>query len=61
MSERDRAETVRAGKEWEVYVWEKKYSEREEVCEKVFKELWPRRTAQWWNDWESLPLPLPDD
>jgi len=53
--ERHTAETVGGGEEWQQLSGEGGYY-GDRVFEQVFKELWPPKTAQWWNDWESLPL-----
>ncbi len=48
-------ETVNAGREWQYLSQEPQYN-GEEIYEKVFKDEWPQKTEQWWNDWEALPL-----
>ncbi|OAA61964.1 hypothetical protein SPI_04823 [Niveomyces insectorum RCEF 264] len=45
------------GEEWK-YLDENKESfwDGEEVYEKVFTDIWPKNTSEWWRDWKSLPL-----
>src|SRR5204863_5582205 len=46
--ELDKKGTIKAGEEWQ-------YNE-EEIYQKVFNDIWPQRTSEWWKDWKSLPL-----
>jgi hypothetical protein len=40
--------TLDPGEEW-------RYNE-EEVFTKAFQDVWPSSSAEWWNEWRSLPL-----
>ncbi len=53
--ELDKEETARAGEEWQ-YLCEERLYNWEDIYPKVFNDIWPRRTPEWWKDWKSLPL-----
>ena len=44
----DKKGTIKAGEEWQ-------YNE-EEIYQRVFNDIWPQKTSEWWKDWKSLPL-----
>ena len=50
-----------AEKQWRFMMSDKEKIRGEEVFVEVFRDLWPQKTKEWWNDWESLPLHLSDE
>lgn len=52
--------TISCGEDWERA--SKNYQSKgyrdpnQDVFVDVFKSVWPPKTTEWWNDWESLPL-----
>ncbi|KAH9219377.1 hypothetical protein DL95DRAFT_485591 [Leptodontidium sp. 2 PMI_412] len=50
-----------AEKQWRFMMSNKEKFRGEEVFVEVFRDLWPQKTKDWWNDWESLPLDLSDE
>ncbi len=48
-------ETIEAGRDWQYLSEEQQYNGGD-IYEKVFKDVWPQKTEQWWSDWEALPL-----
>ena len=60
VSELNKKETARAGEEWKFLMTGQElehYGEfGEEIFLEVYKDIWPQKTSEWWNDWESLPL-----
>lgn len=55
VSELNKKQTARAGKEWKD-LSEEELNPGEEIFMEVFQEIWPSKTLEWWKDWESLPL-----
>ena len=52
---------ARAEKQWRFMMGDEEKIHGEEVSVEVFRDLWPQKTQEWWNDWESLPLELSDE
>jgi len=53
--ELDKKETINTSEDWQYLSEEPQYN-GEEIYQEVFKDIWPQRTPEWWNDWKSLPL-----
>ena len=56
----DEKETASCGEEWVCLLVENIEEQRwgEEIYRQLFVDIWPQKTADWRNDWESLPLSL---
>ena len=56
----DEKQTASCGEEWVFLLVEdiKKQRWGEEIYRQLFLDIWPQKTADWQNDWESLPLSL---
>ena len=54
----DEEETASCGEEWAFLLVEDIKEQRwgEEIYRQLFVDIWPQKTADWRNDWESLPL-----
>jgi hypothetical protein len=53
----DSERTVGAGLEWKSLNDGELYIDAD-IFKQVFQDVWPPRTSEWWNDWESLPLSI---
>jgi hypothetical protein len=56
VGELDKKRTVSASKEWQFELSDEEKWYGDEIFGEVFRDIWPQKTAEWWNDWESLPL-----
>jgi hypothetical protein len=55
VGELDKKGSATAGEEWQYLSEEPQYNGGE-IYQKVFRDIWPQRTPEWWKDWKSLPF-----
>jgi hypothetical protein len=56
VGELDKKGTALASEEWQFQLSDEEKWYGDEIFGEVFRDIWPQKTAEWWNDWESLPL-----
>ncbi|KAH6698277.1 hypothetical protein BKA61DRAFT_562960 [Leptodontidium sp. MPI-SDFR-AT-0119] len=49
-------ETAVCGRTWERMLGDEEQLWYEEMYQPLYREIWPQKTADWKNDWESIPL-----